>query len=99
MDLCRHLKMPAWATGQGTIVGGFPAVFAGDLNVQPKGTELPLDPPLDSRGPLITRAPDLVPGSRDGLEVTITNRIDDGAAVFYLNDNEVWRNNLPAARR
>ncbi|MFO1458544.1 MAG: hypothetical protein U1G08_03980 [Verrucomicrobiota bacterium] len=86
----------SWATGQGLLWADSRGL-AGDPNVQPKGTELPLDP---STGfPWTTyyaRARFVCPDPATVREVTITNRIDDGA-VFYLNGHEVWRNNLPAA--
>lgn len=85
-----------WTTGTGLLWADARGV-SGDPNVQPKGTELPLNP--GTGFPWTTyyaRARFICPDPATVRELTVTNRIDDGA-VLYLNGREVWRNNLPAA--
>ena len=82
--------------GTGTIVGGFPRSCG--------GSECPAEGNRVAAGSLhwipvdhLLRAPDLCARIPRFGEVTITNRIDDGA-VFYLNGRRsLAQNNLPAA--
>jgi hypothetical protein len=85
-----------WSTGPGLLWADSRGVL-GNPNVLPKGTELPLNPATGF--PWTTyyaRARFVCPDPAAVRELTVTNRIDDGAVV-YLNGREVWRNNLPAA--